>query len=313
MRWLDFVKRDPVPWLLDPVNPSARYLTLRDILHAPQAQCDAAQQAMLTWEPVRELISQYDSVNAWGRAENPYFGGPAGTLGRLYILAQLRAPIFPEAAAACEILLNRGRVSDGRFALDDLPSSPWLCYTGIALQTLANFGYQEDPRAISARTMLLYVIHERQEQLKCPIAGGLCQWGLVKSLAALMSVSPAMRSTEENEAIQVLCNLLLNHLYDFTGRDLPWVQPTFPRYYNSDLAELCHLLTRAGHTNHHRLTDFLNRLIIMQNDDGQWHKVKSTPALPWERIQHPSRWLTYEVTHALILYYGGNTYAGPER
>lgn len=310
MRWLDVVKRDPVPWLLDPANPSARYLTLRDIFDTSAETLQEARQAILKWSPIRAIIAQSDPVNFWGRANNPYYGGVAGTFGILYTLTQLGVPPFPEALAACENLLNQGRTSDGRFALDESPSSSWLCYTGIALQTLWAFGFGNDIRTRSAQTALVHTIHNRQELLKCPIAAGLCQWGLAKTLAALLCIPAEQRLEDDDEAILVLGNLLLNHLYDFTGRDLPWVQPTFPRYYNSDLAELCHLLVRTPHKNHPRLREFLQRLIEMQTEDGQWRKVKATPTLSVERIHQPSRWLTYEVTHTLTLYYGGNNYAG---
>ncbi|HDQ34928.1 MAG TPA: hypothetical protein ENN14_01265, partial [Chloroflexi bacterium] len=134
MAWLDYVKRDPVPWLLDPSNPSARYFTLRDIFGQSGAALTRARVAILGWPPVQEIIHQGNSHNFWGRSINPYYGGPVGTFGTLYQLAQLGTPPTPLLQEACENLLSYGRIEDGRFAITDLSGTAWLCYTGMALE-----------------------------------------------------------------------------------------------------------------------------------------------------------------------------------
>lgn len=308
MSWLQLVKRDPVPWLLDPGNPSARALTLQHIFERPVASLDAERQAILAWEPVRALIVQCDPLNFWGRASDPYYGGPLGTFGTLYTLAQLGAPPFPQGQQACENLLTQGRQMSGRFAPADTTSAPWLCYTGMALTTLWHFGYGDDPRTRSAQAALIAAVLGG-ESLRCPFALSPCTWGLTKALRGLLSIPTTQRTPEEEEAITRLAETLVLHPHDFAGRDAVWLQLGFPRYYESDLVELAHALARTSFRTHPRFRELLQRVAALQTEEGRWRKVRVAPGLQVERPPHPSRWLTLEAVQAFILTYGGNSYA----
>ncbi len=309
MQWLDMVAQDPVPWLLDPANPSVRLLTLRHIFEKSEEALAAEKPRLLAWEPIQSLKHHWNAVNFWGRAYDPYYGGPMGNFGTLYTLTQWSAPRFPEVEPACENLLSRGRSSDGRFSPGESLSAPWLCYTGIALQVMAHFGLGNDLRVRSAQALLLQAILLRPELLNCPIAGGGCRAGLVKALGALVGIHATERSSDENEAIDVLCERLLNAPYDFEGQDAEWLALGMPRYYDADLLELCHVIAQTPYRTHHRFRDLLGRLADLQTSMGRWRKRRATPAFSDERLSQPSRWLTFEAIHTLMLVYGGNTYA----
>lgn len=309
MQWLDVVAQDPVPWLLDPENPSVRILTLRHIFENPEAALEAEKTRMLAWKPIQSLRYHWNAVNFWGRAYDPYYGGAMGNFGTLYMLTQWGAPKFPEVESTCENLLTRGRSSDGRFSPGESPAAPWLCYTGIALQVMSHFGLGNDLRVRSAQAALLQAILLRPELLACPIAGGGCRAGLVKALGALVGVPVSERSSDEDEAITVLCERLLNAPYDFEGRDAEWLALGLPRYYDADILELCHLIAQTPYRTHHRFRDLLGRLIDLQTPMGRWRKRRATPSFSDERLSHPSRWLTFEAIHTLMSVYGGNTYA----
>ncbi len=310
MHWLSLVKRDPVPWMLDPVNPSVRVLVLEHLFGRSPQELEAERQAILKWEPVTTLIRQWNSTNYWGRSGDPYYGGPLGTLGTLSLLQQIDAPIFPEAQQACENLLSQGRQMDGRFAPEGSRSDSWLCYTGIALQALEHFGYGDDLRTQSARTLLLDALcGDRQELLICPYNLRYCTWGFSKILGALLKRPAAVRSEREQTAITTLATLLVNHTFDFARDDAGWLTPNFPRYYESDLIELTRLLAQTPLRNHARVREFIQRITGMQSETGQWRKPRPSPALQIERPGHPSRWLTFEAVHGFILVLGGNTYA----
>ena len=167
MRWLDFVARDPVPWLLDPSNPSSRYLTLRDIFHKDDAALVAEQDRILNWEPVAILRGHWDPVSHWGRANTPYFGGAVGSFGSLNMLQQIGAPVFPEAQATCEAILVSGRSELGVFVPERNAVTPWLCYTGIALQMMVHFGFGDDPRTLAARDTIVDSILNKPKNLMC--------------------------------------------------------------------------------------------------------------------------------------------------
>jgi len=310
---LDLIERDPVPWLLDPINPSARLLTLRHLFKRPETALHEENARLLAWPPIAILREHWDHVNFWGREHDPYFGGALGNFGTLYLFTQLGMSRFPEVEPACENLLNQGRNEDGRFApgsaVISSSNAPRLCYTGMALQIMWRFEYGNDLRVRAALAALLHTILLRPELLDCPIASGACAHGLVKALAALLSMPAEQRGTDEEAAIETLSEALINHPFDFSGRDADWLQPAFPRYYRSDIVELCRVAAQTALRTHPRFQGWLYLLLSLKTDEGRWNKARPTPVLSEERLFHPSRWLTFEAVHALTLAYGDTVYA----
>ncbi|MGC9467106.1 MAG: hypothetical protein ACP5HS_00815 [Anaerolineae bacterium] len=309
MHWLDLVGRDPVPWLLDPANPSARYQTLKHIFRLPQEDLDAEQQRILDWKPVATLRRNWDPINHWGRAENPYYGGPVGNFGTLILLAQLGVPCIPEVEAACENLILHGKREDGLFAPEGAGAAPWLSYSGLALHSLEHFGLGDDPRVLSAWDVLLRVIKEDPQGLNYRLTDRSTRAGAVKALRALIHRDEDQMSPQKKEVIEILVRYLLAHTYKWEGEDADWLLPRFPRYYDSDIVEFCHVLAHTDSRNRSVVQQATQRLLELQDEGGRWPKMKSTPAFSEERIFRPSRWLTFEAVHALMLLYGDEIYA----
>ncbi|MEA3309533.1 MAG: hypothetical protein U9Q70_08495 [Chloroflexota bacterium] len=307
MGWLEKLARDPVPWLLDPVNPSARLLTLRDIFQRPAEELARERKALRAWDPVQQLLMEADVDNFWGRATNPYFGGSLGTFGTLYALAQIGVPAGPITRRASESLFSTGQIADGRFALSARWPQIWLCYTGMALQILWHFGWGDDPRTATARAILVQIINRQPERLTCPLSGGGCMSGETKALAGLLSIPVEQREAAVQEAIATLAERLLTQavkLPKSSGPEAPQRQLNFPRYYNSDLSELVYLLARAGWQDHPRLREILRELLTWQTPQGRWRKARGTGGrLDVEPDYQPSRWLTWQVVAAVVLAY----------
>lgn len=312
MSWLQVMRRDPVPWLLDPINPSARVLTLQYVFGKNEEELHGERLALLTWKPVLEILRHYSPENLWGWRENPYHGSQIGTFGTLALLAQLGAPLCPEIQQGCENVLLYGHTVDGRFKPPDVHDSMWVCYTGMALQMLYHFGYGEDARTDSALKALVQAIQQGEAYLRCAGTGGICQWGLTKALGALLAVPPAQRTAQHDAALRWLIETLITYPYDFERRDAPWVQPTFPRYYDADLIELAMLVSQTEYRVHPAFLRLLKRMTEWQTAQGQWLKLRKTPTFTVEKVNEPSRWLTLQAVRALIQTYGGNTYDARE-
>ncbi len=325
-QWLDMVARDPVPWLLDPENPSVRYQTLRHIFQQPVSQLEKEQERVLAWQPIASLLRHWDHINFWGRADNPFYGGPVGNFGTLHLLAQLGAPRTEKIAAACENLLNRGQRPDGRFTPEGAAAAPWLSYTGMALQILMHFGYDEDPRTLAAWEALTATVQRDPEHLECAIDGRLpvhftgpvdsegrddrvCLAGAAKVLGALIhrDIEPLGHVAEET--VDRLCRYLLNHEYDWEDEDADWMLPRFPRHYDTDVIELAHVLSHTSYRAHPATARIVRQMLSLQDDGGRWPKRKTTPAFVGESVDQPSRWLTFEAVHALMAIYGDTLYA----
>ena len=54
--WKSVLKADPIPWLLEPENPSVRYFALTDLLEHPQ---DDPQVVAAKKESLRSLVWQW--------------------------------------------------------------------------------------------------------------------------------------------------------------------------------------------------------------------------------------------------------------
>ena len=79
---------------------------------------------------------------------------------------------------------------------------------------------------------------------------------------------------------------------------------------NAEVAPFHYLLALAVTGESLRLREFAARLETLQDEEGRWHKTRlAANDMQIERIFQPSRWLTFEAVHTLMLIYGGNTYA----
>ncbi|NIO71483.1 MAG: hypothetical protein GTN71_21250, partial [Anaerolineae bacterium] len=66
--WKSALKADPIPWLLEPDNPSVRYWTLRDLLDRPEddAEVQAARAAVVGSDVVQRLLAAQHPDGYWG-------------------------------------------------------------------------------------------------------------------------------------------------------------------------------------------------------------------------------------------------------
>jgi hypothetical protein len=319
--WMDLVARDPVPWLLDPSNPSVRFQTLRHIFGQPAEAVEGEQARILAWKPVDHLRGHWDPYHFWGRVDEPYFGGPVGNVGTLYLLTQLGVPRFPEIERTCEVLLIHGRHEDGIFSPPGDAAAPWLAYTGMVLQILLHFGYGDHPAVQAAWLAAARRMEADPERLGCPLSDRICRAGAVKMLGALIHLPVDDRAIPQDAPERIdamvgaLCDYLLAHVYDWEGEDAEWMLPRFPRYYDTDIVEfshvIAHILRRPGPASHRiaMMERVLQQMLTLQDESGRWLKMKTTPAFAEERVTQPSRWLTFEAVHALILAHGDALYA----
>jgi hypothetical protein len=66
--WKSALKADPIPWLLEPDNPSVRYWALRDLLDRPEdaAEMQAARAAVAQSDVVQQLLAAQQPDGYWG-------------------------------------------------------------------------------------------------------------------------------------------------------------------------------------------------------------------------------------------------------
>ena len=299
--WHDDLKGDPLPWLLEEENPSARYLALRYLLDCDDCDSQAAdaQAAIPNWPPVYDILALMDPVDFWGQAEKPFYGGAMSTHATLHLLAELGMDLTPQIEAACENLLEYGQHANGGFTYDGSTERILLCHTGNAIQTLIHFGYGDDPRTSRA----LDYMAERcttPDGLTCLYAdGGACQWGFVKALGAFAVVPAADRTPDHERAIEALTSATLTCPFDFEGQYAAWLDFGFPLDYQSDLTELCDVLARLDYGLDPCFQKLLEVMLAEQTAEGRWLKRDGTRALQVEEVGQPSKWITIRALRAI--------------
>ncbi len=309
MGWLAYLRSDPVPWLLEPVDPAVRLATLRCIFRRPEGALREAVAAFFAWRPIAEVLNEAQARHGWGRRTLPFFGASVGTAGTLYALAQFGTPPQPATQAACELLLRYGRDERGDFAPLGGGAIPTLGYTGIALLTLAHFGFGGDVRFLSSLRALVQTVLHEEGRYRCRDGDSACVPAWIKALAALNALPDSLRDEEVELARTKLADLLLDFPWEFRRRDGRWRLLHYPRYDDSDLSELCHVLAPLVSPDEQRFRSLLEALVAAQSEEGRWRQARIIPSrLPVEGRGRPSRWLTWEAACTLITCYGGNPY-----
>ena len=109
---------DPLPWLLEPENPSARYLALTGLLDraADDADVVAARSAIPGWGPARAILNAQWPEGYWMRPGTGYSPKHKATVWQVIFLAAMGTPCTTAVEGACAYVLEHSRLPDGRFS-----------------------------------------------------------------------------------------------------------------------------------------------------------------------------------------------------
>jgi hypothetical protein len=100
-------------------------------------------------------------------------------------------------------------------------------------------------------------------------------------------------------AVECLADALLQHEFEYRGRDASWLAFGFPHHYETDLTDLCDILARLGFATDSRFDRLMNPVLAARTDDGRWIKGQGTRALLVEPRGSPSKWITIRVLRAM--------------
>ena len=318
--WLDGLCADPLPWLLEPVNPSVRYLTLADLLDrsADDPEAIAARQAILTWGPARRILDAQWPEGYWMHPGVGYSPKYKATVWQVIFLAAMGVSHCEPVARAVEYVLTHSRLADGRFSARKDDKGAIFCLNGNLLRALIWFGYADDLRVIETRqAMAAQIARDRfccrynapAERRPPRMSDGLpCAWGALKALGALVALPAAQRTPEEQAAIGQAVDFLLAH--DLVGGNYPtatgpsalWHKFGFPLSYTSDVLEALEVLFQAGvPADHPRLQDARSLVLSKQDAQARW-PLEHTPGKTWASFGpkgKPNKWVTLRALRVL--------------
>ena len=251
---------DPLPWLLEPENPSARYLALTRLLDRPEDDLEVqeARAAIPGWGPARAILDAQWPEGYWMAPGIGYSPKHKATVWQVIFLAALGAPRTPAMDRACAHILDHSRLPDGRFSAYKTAKGAIACLNGNLLRSMLQFGIQ-DPRMDQSLEALAEMLLRDGFRCRfnaprpaCARDGLPCAWGLIKALGAFAEVPEEQRSPTVREATEAGVNFLVQH--DLATGDFPsatkpsrlWQAFGFPLGYTSDLVEGLEVLGRLG-------------------------------------------------------------------
>jgi hypothetical protein len=308
---------DPLPWLLEPDNPSARYLALTGLMGYPAGAPDvlAARAAIGDQAPVRAILDAQWPEGYWVAPGIGYSPKYKATVWQVVFLAAMGAPRSDAIDRACSYVLDHSRLADGLFSARKSTKGALVCLNGNLLRAMYNLDYQ-DPRVEASLEALAEKV--LSEDFRCRFNGGSpvparmrqglpCAWGAVKALAAFAEVPASQRSVSVRAAIDAGITLLLagdpaRGKYPTATAPSPlWGRLGFPLGYSSDLYEALEVLGRLGVKSDSHLMPAVETALNKQDQAGRW-SLEYSPGNTWADfgpVGMPNKWATLRALRAL--------------
>jgi len=290
------IKPEILDWLLEEGNPSARYLTLRDILGKKSTDTDVmqAKKAIMKNGPGPRILARQNKEGYWEKPESFYSFKYKGTVWQLIFLAELGADAGDaRIKKACEFILKHSQdPQSGGFAHRSVKSGggdPDLiipCLTGNMTYCLLRFGYLDDPRV--RRALDFITTYQRFDDGEAKRPAGwpyeryqscwgrhTCLMAVVKSLKALAQIPPRRRTQSVKQTMEKAVEYLLKHHIYKQSHNLhkiakhAWTKFGFPLMWQTDALEMLDVLT-ALNVRDPRMNDALELTCAKQTSNGCW-------------------------------------------
>jgi hypothetical protein len=338
--WLDMLKGDPLPWLLEEETPAVRHLALRHLLDQPEDAplVGQARAAAMQTDPIASILAAQQPEGFWVKPGPGYTPKYRGTVWQLIFLDQLGADgTDAQVRATCDYVLSHSQARTGGFASWEggsrpvAPPPPSLaihCLNGNLLRALIGFGWLEDERvqrAIDwqARSITgedfsdYYLSGTSGPGFRCKSNEHLpCAWGAIKGLLALARIPSEQRAQHVERAIRQGAAFLLSCDPSTAAYPAGWanVEPSpswfklgFPSGYTADLLQNLTVLCELGFAKDIHLESAIEWLLRQQEPSGRWRNQSVSAGKMWVEIDREgqeSKWVTLRACSVLKAVYG---------
>jgi hypothetical protein len=297
--WTACLNGDPLPWLLEPANPSIRYWALTDLLDLPAGDPEVrdTRSAIASQPLVQDLFARQHPEGYWGDDEaKPYTAqGAVGVLSLLHMLG-----VEPDAriTAGCDSFLRFCQHESGGFSLTKtLRSGIFPCTTGEHLPFLVYFGLADDPRVQVAFTFIIDAM-SAENPLHCGrYQHQPCLWGAIAALNGLAVLPASLQTAQSRRVVQRLADALLEAQYDFSSEHKRWLTFGVPRAW--DLLSALKALAAHGYAGEARFTSLLDLGLTRQDAQGRWLCGSASHTWLIEKRNQPSKWVTLDALRVL--------------
>ncbi|MGZ3616195.1 MAG: nitrogen fixation protein NifH, partial [Ktedonobacteraceae bacterium] len=309
--WINMLKDDPLPWLLEEDTPAVRHLALRQLLDQPENAPDVrhASAAAMQTDPIASILAAQHPDGFWVKPGPGYAPKYRGTVWQVIFLDQLGADGRDKRVhAACEYVLSHSQAETGGFAASGSekvpppPSGVIHCLNGNLLRALLGFGWLEDENvqhaidweagAITGEGATRYYQSGTSGPGFCCAANERlpCAWGAIKGLLALARIPPERRAPHVERAIQQGVAFLLScdpasaaypAGYGNVKPSQSWFKLGFPSGYVADVLQNLTVLCELGFAKDVRLQPSIEWLLGKQDQAGRWRNQYAYHGKTW--------------------------------
>ncbi len=330
--WLDGLRADPLPWLLDERAPAVRHLALRQLLGRPGDDPEVldARMAAMRSDPIASILAAMNPPGWWAKPGSGYLPKYTSTVWQIVFLDQLGADgTDSRIQAACAYLLDHAQTSNGGFGglaqgeARPAPSTAIHCLNGNLLRALIGFGWLDDERVGSSIDWQAAAITGEGEVrfyrssmpgpgFRCGANDGVpCAWGATKAVLALARIPTARRTPPVQRALDAGVAFLLSR--DPATADYPmgygntkpngsWFKLGFPSGYVADVLQVLEAVCEAGVGGDPRIGSAVDWILAQQDEPGRWtnrYAYAGKMICDIDVPGQPSRWVTLRVCRVL--------------
>lgn len=320
-------------WLLEPENPGARYLALRDLLDLDEdnLELSKARHQAHTNGPIAVYLSKMKDPGYWSEPGAGYMPKYFSTVWSLLVLAQLGASLKEDEriARACSYYLDHAMTPGGLISMSGTPGGTIDCLQGNMIWALTALGCRDQRLDLALDWMARsqtgegvapagtkdverrYYAGKCGPNFSCGANGNLsCAWGAVKVMLAFSAVSKDKHTPEVKAAIQAGVDFLLG--IDPAAADYPhayaakpsgnWWKFGFPVFYITDLLQLVEAIAALGFGNDPRMRNVVQIIRDKQDSEGRWsleYGYKGKTHWDFGQMKQPNKWVTIRALRVL--------------
>jgi len=321
-------------WLLEPGEPGARYLALRDLADPDPSELAKARIQAHRDGPIARVLDKMNPEGYWAKPKAGYSPKYTGTVWSVILLSQLGASIEMDRrlAAACDYLVGHALTPGGQFSVNGAPSGTIDCLQGNLCAALLDLSYPAEQLARAFEWMARSVTGEGVAPLedktapvrfyayKCgpgfacgPNNKLPCAWGAAKVMLAFSKLPASKRTPAIDRAVKAGVDFLFSA--DPATADYPcgyadkpsgnWWKFGFPVFYITDILQIAEALTGLGFGRDPRLAGTLRLIQSKQDANGCWAlEYNYTGDKVWLNFgpkNKPSKWVTIRALRTLKL------------
>jgi hypothetical protein len=259
-----------IDWLLEPSQPSIRFLAMRDLLEGTsRGDLEEARRSISSAGWAGDILSAQKPGGFWAKEDNLYRPKYISTNWMLLVLSDLGLTKGdPGIARSSAMWMRRFSAKDGGFNVNGGRKEEH-CLTGNTARALVKFGFASEPRVRRAFECLVRTQKKN---------GGWHCWGSNGTIDAweglsAFAVYPRQKWTRSMKAaVERGCEFYLSRELCKQGAYYaPWFRFHFPYHYYYDILVGLDFITALGYTDDKRLGLAVTHLKKKRRRDGRWN------------------------------------------